>query len=90
MPKKTRAEMLAMRATLLPRQVRQDADDPHRLAYNHPQRKIRLDIDAVCTRCGLEEVDTTPTSKKKTTRWRLPGSDVLMSSKPACNESRGV
>lgn len=84
--KKTRAEMLAM-AVKRPRAPVEAA--LHQFQYNHPRRAIHLDIDAVCARCGLEEVDATLEAKKKTARWRWPveargGGSVLMSTKPAC------
>ena len=83
--KKTRAEMLAM-AVKRPKAPVEAA--LHQFQYNHPRRAIHLDIDAVCARCGLEEVDATPEAKKKTARWRWPaeasGGGVLMSTKPAC------
>lgn len=91
--KKTRAEMLAM-VVKRPKAPAEAA--LHQFQYNHPRRLVKLDIDAVCALCGLEEVDATPEAKKKTARWRWPdgepgsgatgGSGVLMSTKPACRD----
>lgn len=77
------------------RLVHADGADLHRFQYNHPRRREDPAVDAVCALCGLEEIDETPTAKKKTARWRWPHKDenaplyglLPARAKPACVSS---
>ena len=78
---KTRQELAELRAK---RPKAASGADKHRFGWIHPRRTEDLSVDAVCSRCGLEEVDITPTQKKRTARWRMAGSIELLAAKPAC------
>lgn len=84
MPRKTKEELAELRAKAAPRPSHAPGSELHRFSYNHPKRGDDPDIDAVCIRCGLEEVDVTTSSKQRTVRWRWPGTVELAKSKPAC------
>lgn len=78
---KTREELAALRSN---RPKAEAGANKHHLESIHRRRAEDEQIDAVCSRCGLEELDVTPTRKNKTARWRRPGCSTLLPAKPAC------
>lgn len=58
--------------------------DKHHFLWTHPRRKEDPAVDGVCSRCGVEQVDVTPTQRQQTARWRRGRDGVLMATKPAC------
>jgi tRNA/tmRNA/rRNA uracil-C5-methylase (TrmA/RlmC/RlmD family) len=81
---KTKEELAILRAN---RPKAEAGADKHHFESIHRRRAEDSQVDAVCSRCGLEELDVTPTRKSKTARWRQPGYGTLLPAKPACIKS---
>lgn len=78
---KTREELASLRAK---RPKAEDGANKHRFEWIHARRVEDASVDAVCARCGAEEIDITPSQKKRTARWRRGGSAEILQAKPAC------
>lgn len=81
---KTKQELAELRAS---RPKAEAGADKHHFRRTHERRGQDRAIDGVCSRCGLEELDVTPATKKKTARWRRQDSTELLQAKPACVKS---
>lgn len=81
---KTKEELADLRAK---RPKAEAGADKHHFESIHRRRGEDSQVDAVCSRCGLEELDVTPTRKGKTARWRQAGSATLLQAKPSCVKS---
>lgn len=68
-----------------PPRPRQDPGaEKHHFLYTHPRRAEDPAVDAVCSRCGVEQLDITPTAMKQSARWRQGRNGDLVATKPAC------